>query len=50
MIRVAIPLGFAPQAWFGGANYFRSLFAAVASLPEPRIRLLGLVSRHHQEA
>jgi len=50
VIRVAIPLGFAPQAWLGGANYFRSLFAAVASLPEPRIRLLGLVSRQHQEA
>ena len=50
MIRVGIPLGFAPDAWLGGAHYFRSLFAAVATLPEPRIELLGLVSRRGQGA
>lgn len=50
MIRVGFLLSFTPNAWLGGANYFRSLLGAVKALPDPRIQPIVFVGRKEVEA
>ena len=49
MIKVGFILDFSPQAWLGGANYFRSLFGALSRLPYPEVTPIVFVPKRHEK-